>query len=178
MFDAIHQTAKNSALKAAARACLAPEDNDTFAALSLLAKAADKHRNRLAHWLWAYSEDIDDGLLFVDPSANFEFLVNVNEKLEKGERVIASSKLGLDYRHVLVYSLKDLTDAAVEYANVSEWLRCFNMHIHPHLMRDEAQYRLMLASPAFRQALARVQKQSRPQAQKALKSKLQGPDAE
>lgn len=162
MFEAIHQTAKTQALRAAAKTMLTQDDHDMFLALLALAKSADKHRNRFAHWLWAYSEDIDDGLLLIDPAANFEVLVSANANLEEGRRIVTNSLVELDRKRVLVYSLADLSAVVTDYTTLRDWFIAFNQHIHPHLERDEWLYRSMLAAPAFREALARV----RPPAQK------------
>lgn len=157
MFEAIHQTARNQALRAAAKVHLSQEDNEIFATLLSLVKPEDTHRNRIAHWLWAYSDDIPDGLLLIDPGANFEFVVRMTEKIETGNRAEAD----LDRSRVLVYKMADLQEIIARYKRISEWIVGFNRHIHPHLERDEWQYREMLASPAFRQALARNQPQAR-----------------
>lgn len=175
MFEAIHQTAKTQALRAAAKTKLSQEDNEVFGALLALAKSADKHRNRVAHWLWAYSEDIDDGLLFIDPAANFEFLVATTEQLEAGKRVIESSQADLDRKRVLVYTLADLGAVVDEYWTIRDWFRTFNRHIHPHLQRDEALYRTMLGAPALRQALARVRPPAQTPEPKGLLGKLRKP---
>ena len=154
MYEAIHQTAKTQALRAAASHALKPDDRDLLFALMLLFKGVDRHRNRLAHWLWAYSGRLPDGLLLIDPEANFRFLVEVSGRLARDEQQI--SDLELELSRVLVYRKQDLAEVAEEYGRLREHLRSFNIHIHPHLHLDGWKYHALTNAPEIRQALDRV----------------------
>ena len=55
-------------------------------AILTFARAVDKHRNRFCHWIWATCTEVEDGFLVIDPSENFQFLVEVHKQLEKGMR--------------------------------------------------------------------------------------------
>ena len=158
MFDAIHQTAQSAGLRAAAKSHLSEEDFDILAALLLLTKSPDKHRNRFAHWLWAYSEEIEDGIILITPPDNFAFAVRNYALLESGIRhsVSRGQPDGPDPKKVLVYSRKDLQDVIDEFGRVQHWFRVFKRHISPHLDDDALQYRLMQSDNHFRLALDRV----------------------
>lgn len=153
MFDAIHQTAKSAALKAAAKSVLSAEDHDVFSVILAATKAADKHRNRLAHWIWAYSEDIEDGILLIDPPDNFDFLVRIGDILDTPP---PHPYVDLDKSKILVYSESDLITAIDEYEEVSEWTLSFNIHVHPTLKKDDIRFRMMQLEPRFQTAIARV----------------------
>jgi len=152
MFEAIHQAAQNEALKAAAKAALSQDDHHVFATLMKFVKAADKHRNRLAHWLWAVSSAAPDGLVLIDPAANFQFLVRISEAIENGDH--QNSSIDLDRSKVLVYRKSDLEEVAKEYDEISEWLRIFKGHLSPYSHPAlGAQYPMLLRAPRFRKAL-------------------------
>ncbi|HYC98717.1 hypothetical protein [Brevundimonas sp.] len=155
MFDAIHQTAQNAGLRAIAKTVLSKEDHDLFSALLLLRKTAEGHRNRLAHWIWAYSEDIEDGLLLIDPPDNFAFAVRNYERLSAGQRFSGGGD-GPDRSKILVYTKQDLQDAVEMFDRVQSWFMVFKTHVDRHLQTEPLLYRVMLSDTEFRQALARV----------------------
>ncbi|MDZ7725711.1 MAG: hypothetical protein U5R06_23515 [candidate division KSB1 bacterium] len=65
------QAAKTSAINAAARSILKMESDELkiFKAIMAISKANVKNRNKLAHWTWGYSPDLNEALLLVDPKA-------------------------------------------------------------------------------------------------------------
>jgi len=67
------QTAKNAAIHAAARSALSARPNEyaLLKALLKLAKTNQKFRDKLAHWVWAYSPALPDALLLMDPMRNY-----------------------------------------------------------------------------------------------------------
>jgi hypothetical protein len=156
MYEAIHQTAKTQALRAAARVALDPEGHDVFQALMTLAKAADKHRNRLSHWLWAYSEAIEDGLLLIDPEANFEFLVEIAGRLENGDQY--GEGIELDYSRVLVYRREDLIAVIDQFERIAEWLSTFHIHLVPSPLHSAPglRWHQLATSPEMLDALKRI----------------------
>ena len=170
MFDAIHQTAQNAGLRAVAKTVLTKDDHDIFSALLLLAKTADKHRNRLAHWMWAYSEDIADGLLLINPPDNFAFLVRTSERLEAGQR-FSSGNDGPDRSKILVYTKQDLQDAVDLFDRVQSWFMVFKRNVDRNLEKEPVLYRVMLSDTEFRQALARVRGEDQPKSPKSPRSK-------
>lgn len=157
MYEALHQTAKTQALRAAGHAVLDKDDRHFFDALMLLLKAVDKHRNRIAHWLWAYSEPIQDGLLLIDPASNFRMLVETSRRLAAGERIVRKDpNSGLD---ILVYTEKNLQDLVSTYEEISEYFRIFNVRVHPHLDKQPWHELVVRNAGALQTALARVRKQ-------------------
>ena len=61
------QSAKVAAINAVARKKLTKEHNALLAAILKLAKANQKQRDRLAHWVWGNSPNLPDALLLADP---------------------------------------------------------------------------------------------------------------
>jgi len=55
------------ALKAAAKTVLSEQDYKIFETLLALFGQDEKHRNKFAHWLWAYSDEAADHLILIDP---------------------------------------------------------------------------------------------------------------
>lgn len=61
--------ARRSALSAAAKEALSPENFDGFQDVLAKTKAARERRNDFAHHLWGFSKQIPDGLLLISPHA-------------------------------------------------------------------------------------------------------------
>lgn len=160
MFDAIHQTAKNAALQAAARSVLASEDMQMLSAILTFVRAVDKHRNRIAHWLWAICWEIDDGFVLIDPAENFRFLLKVNKSLAAGQQTVVRVRAAaddFDYRNILNYRKADLQAVVDEYATINRWLMIFRAHINPHIEeRPQWRYDQLDREPRLQAALARI----------------------
>lgn len=69
------QSAKDSAIRAAAKFSLSerPEELRLLHAILAIAGTNEKHRNKLAHHTWGLSPDIPDALLMVDPRVSIEY---------------------------------------------------------------------------------------------------------
>jgi hypothetical protein len=68
MYDAIQaDRVKMQLLNAAAKAALTSEQHRVYDAVIKVSVAAQKERNRLAHWIWAYSPEVPDALLLANP---------------------------------------------------------------------------------------------------------------
>ena len=159
MFDAVPRTARRAAFKAAAKSRLSSGSFDVLRALLKLELELDEHRNRLAHWLWAYSDAIDDGLLLIEPAANFEFLLDVRQRLDRGEQL--ANDLSLDRARVLVYTLDALRAVSEAFADVTEWLSTFGVYLTPARATYPGlsfKWHQMATAPSFQDALRAVRK--------------------
>jgi hypothetical protein len=66
------QSAKTTAITVAANSLLKdrPDELRAVKALIKLAKTHQKSRNKLAHWMWGYSDQLPKALLLMDPKSN------------------------------------------------------------------------------------------------------------
>lgn len=62
------QTSKNAALEAAANHILSEEDAKTFKDLATEVSRTGRQRNKVVHAIWAYSPDLPDTLIHIDPA--------------------------------------------------------------------------------------------------------------
>jgi hypothetical protein len=68
VFFAVDGTGPKQAIIATlAKRKLDPARLDLFNALTKLAKAGQKERDRLAHWIWGIADNLPDALLLADP---------------------------------------------------------------------------------------------------------------
>lgn len=69
-----NQSAKTSAVNAAAECVLEnePENLALLKAILSISKTNEKSRNKLAHWLWGDSPDLQDALLLVNPKTKMD----------------------------------------------------------------------------------------------------------
>jgi len=160
MFSEVHQTAKNAAFQAACRRVLGKDDLDMLNAIMKFARAADKHRNKIAHWLWATCGEVEDGFLLIDPSENFRFMIEIGKSLAKGDRYLTGPNgPDLDYGRVLNYSKADLAAVVDEYDTLHRWLATLNVHVHPNIIDDAVRtlrYDQLCREPRLQAELARM----------------------
>jgi hypothetical protein len=66
-----NQSAKTAAINAAVESVFQPESDEAnvFKAIMSIAKTNEKDRNKLAHWTWGDSPNLNDAVLLVDPRA-------------------------------------------------------------------------------------------------------------
>jgi len=63
------ESAKRQSILAVAERALSGDLLKVFRAVQNLSKTVQKTRNRVCHWTWGYSHQIEDGFLLVDPKA-------------------------------------------------------------------------------------------------------------
>lgn len=63
------ESAKNQSIRAVAERALSGDLLKVFGAVQKLSKRIQKTRNRICHWTWGFSPQIEDGFLLVDPKA-------------------------------------------------------------------------------------------------------------
>ncbi len=101
------------ALDAAAKAGFNEQDFRIFSALTSAAETAQKERHRLAHWIWAASDDVPKSLLLIDPKAEKLRGENLVRQLEAlhNSRPKPPGSISVNSADVLVYGLNDLLRA-------------------------------------------------------------------
>lgn len=159
MFDAVHQTAKNAALQAAAKRVLTKDDLDMLNAMLTFVRAVDRHRNRIAHGIWATCTEVEDGFLVIDPKESFRLLVEIGKKIDEGKKVLVGPDApDHDYSQILNYTKANLAEIVNEYDTVHRWLATLLVHVHPKL--DEVdpllRYAQLSREPRLQTALARM----------------------
>ena len=63
------ESAKNQSISAVADLASSGDMLKVFRAIQRLGKTVQKTRNRVCHWTWGFSPQIEDGFLLVDPKA-------------------------------------------------------------------------------------------------------------
>lgn len=101
MHSALTSTqAQMAALRAAAKTMVTDEYWNTFDAALVVVKKLAKERNRVAHWIFGYSNQVPDALLLVNPVDFIDGEVIYQEGVAKGANVLDMS---LRKKGVLVY---------------------------------------------------------------------------
>lgn len=60
-------SAKTTVIETLARRNLPTDERSILTAMLKIAKSQQSERDKLAHWLWGYSEELPDALILVDP---------------------------------------------------------------------------------------------------------------
>jgi hypothetical protein len=112
--------AQMAILQAVARIAIEPEHVASFEAVLALVRRAAMKRDKLVHWIWAYSPDVEDALLLIDPDYAMDYHTSLSEHLAKhqkhGESIEAthSEVPPIDPGAVFVYRDKELQEIIYE----------------------------------------------------------------
>ena len=154
---------KRAALNAAAEARMSPEDYLLFRAVMMCIGPARNIRNAFAHHLWAYSEELPDAALLVDPECmvNFDIGVKmVNRAME--QRGIVILPPGYDVSQIYVYRKADLDEILVAANEASANLVTLALDLQLYdgsVISGPARLQL-LTKPPIAQALERLTRQN------------------
>lgn len=144
--------AQVAALEAAAVTVLSIERGKVFKAALQLIRNTGKHRNRLAHWIWAFSDDVPDCLLLMDPEHYTLAAISVAEaKLDP--------KASVEFRYpkefIWVYAISDLIEYREKVLHVNyliNWLRLLGS---PDLSRASQAHDQLCREPEIQKILDR-----------------------
>jgi hypothetical protein len=125
------------------------------------AARAASHRNRFAHWCWAFCRELPNALLFIDPA------VLLGHDMASGALSAPFDGRGLlgdlDTSHVLVYREPDLKEAIEALRKASYCIAHFRMMLNPIVMSSDSTkewrdriYQLLITEPEVAQALAQL----------------------
>jgi len=165
MYQAVRSpNAQFDMLKALARETLAPAQLPIFEAAMRLVRRFGRQRDRIAHWLWAYSPDLPDALLLIDPNRAAEYHASLAEHLMQFPHpagtvntapVNATQFPALNPAIVLVYRDKDFQEVIYDLNTV--WnltvtlIGCVTRG-HP---LGHAQWQLLATQPRMAEELSR-----------------------
>ena len=114
-------SSKDASFKILARARLQTDDFKIFDALLQVIATHEKTRNKLAHWFWGYSSDIEDGLILMDPREILRHqaaMQDFNNKHGPSGRVpMELIKYNLD--HIYVWRVDDLKRDAESFTSLA-----------------------------------------------------------
>lgn len=89
MHSALTSTqAQTAALRAVAKTMVSAERWPIFDAALLVVKKLAKERNRIAHWIFGYSEQVPDAFLLINPADFIDGEVEYHEGIAKGANVM------------------------------------------------------------------------------------------
>jgi hypothetical protein len=130
------QSAKTAAINAVARQFLSDDRRALLNAIMRLAKSCQSNRDRLVHWLWGDSSQINDGLLLVNPKD----VVNESPNPDL----------------ILVYKEKDFHDIIAANERLARYGLRFIFILRDHQMNEgNAIYDQLCAEPEIRERLHR-----------------------
>jgi hypothetical protein len=150
-------SAQIDAVAAAGRAKLAGRDLDLFEAVIIIARSAAKKRNAVAHHIWAYSDELPDALLLVEPQAYANIYVNVHTRMAT-KIFDGPLKMHPPAERVLVYREKDFIEIIEELHAVIQCVVFASFHLDPKSDDQNKHYEMLSAVPLLTDALERVRK--------------------
>lgn len=132
------QSAKTSAVLAAANSVLIdkPQQIELLKAILAIAKTKEKSRNKLAHWIWGDSPDFPDALLLANP------------------KIISAH--GIDRSQIFVYKKEDFTSIIQANDRLCGFGLRFNFILKSHpANRDDSLFHELSAEPEIQERLNR-----------------------
>jgi hypothetical protein len=109
---------KENGLKILARSRLAPPDFAIIDALLKVIQSNQKTRDKIAHWYWGKSDQIEDGLVLIDP----KYILIHDARLADMWRA-GTHPSNADYRYpvdkIYVYRIKDLQVDAKAFCDLA-----------------------------------------------------------
>lgn len=176
MFSAIHQTAQQAALDAAARAALSSDDYDRFRAVLKVYQRNSKTRNQFAHWIWGHCDSIPDALLLLDPSRMFWHEVDIARFQEDPAGTLAhlptdasieqknaalQKIFGPDGNRIWVYRKSDLDEALERFKEVAATIFYLDLYLRRDRFSDDLEHTLLPNLHQYREALSRIRRGSK-----------------
>jgi hypothetical protein len=162
MYGAIQNSrAQMDALEAAAKSVLSEGDFELFGAVMTIIKRAAAKRHKIAHWVWAYSAQIPDALVLIDPDAFLEYNVKSSELIaavKAGDFSVTSTEV--DLSRAFAYRDKDFLEIINELRNAMEVANIFAGVANLSGVDDGPRHQL-LALPQIQEALQRIRARSR-----------------
>jgi hypothetical protein len=142
---------------AGARKLVDPE-LEVFEAVLKMARSAAYKRNRIAHHIWAHSEELPDALLLIEPAAYLDIFVAVSESMDEPSAEPNDPRFEPDESMITVYREGDFFRIIAELKIVA---KCTTFLINYLVHQDEAKDRIygwLFAEPLFETALKAIRK--------------------
>lgn len=152
-------SAQIDAVAAAGKAKLTGRDLEMFEAVLIIARAAAKKRNAIAHHVWAHSDELPDALLLVEPQAYVNHFVELHSKIATKSFHHPWKLLAPDPEHVFVYREKEFDEIIAEIYAVQRCVVFASFHLDPKV--DGDYYQELCEEPLIADALERMRKKSR-----------------
>ncbi len=149
--------ARNSVLRAAAKSSLPQDKLIIFEAILRVISKSGAQRHKLAHWLWAFSPEIKDAVLLIDPEAMLNHSVNLIEyvsSLPKDQPMNLEEMPDLDLDKVLVYKERDFHEIIHDLGSVWQTTQHLSAALIDGRFANEAQWSLLSSAPKIQEALA------------------------
>lgn len=157
-------SAQMDMIEAAGWAKLFDPDLELFEALIKIARAAAKKRNTIAHHVWAYCPELPDALLLVEPEAQSNVSVRVQQVLHPAPHAGTQSiwlNLSPDIEGVMVYRENDFRQIIEELNTVAKCASLLVLCLERVSAHDQIR-RLLSSEPLIDAALKSIRKNRPP----------------
>lgn len=153
---------QRDAMEAVAEAVLPPHDQRLFGAVREIASAANSDRNRFAHWIWGYAEDLPYSLLFLDPKARRSFEIDyamARQAARAGDNSLLTS-LQHDGASILAYRKSDFEESVTKLLRARLIVASFREMIALRELHDPL-YERLTSQPEVAAEMARLDRNQR-----------------
>lgn len=161
MFMAIRATSAQAAsLEALAEAVLSEKEAKLLSAILDICARACADRNRFAHWIWGYSPQLPEHILFQKPEAAREDKIKgsqqTKEIMKKMQSGIAQMLLSSPQpKDVIGYRVKDIDEGILKMERAITLLRCFRDLIDRSFPTTGQEYDQLASEPEVAASLSR-----------------------
>lgn len=126
-------SAQVAALKAAASVELNKEHDELLQAILKMYSSDVKQRNKFAHWVWAYSEQLPHHLILIDPVRNVQGHTVVSELIHHGKSTnLSELKFKIPWSDEwFCYSKAELQQIVEQFGDLLNLFRWFQALVGP-----------------------------------------------
>lgn len=146
--------ARNHMIDRIAAERLSNERYSLLKAIQKLASSKIKERDKLAHWLWGYSDAVPDGLLLANPRVTVPLMyVDVDQTSKQGFTAFHDKRNTLS-NHILVYKNHDFINIVNDAEQLCSYLHRLDFILRDHpANRQNALYDALCAEPDIAKSL-------------------------
>jgi hypothetical protein len=155
-------SAQMDMILAAGWAKLFDPELEMFEAVIQLARTASKKRNTIAHHVWAYSHDLPNALLLIDPEAYSDMFVELQRTFGSEEPTAGWFPLDNDKSRTLVYRKNDFLEIITELKIVARSTTFLINYLEPRHAARDYMYRKLCNEPLIDAALTSIRKSRLP----------------
>jgi hypothetical protein len=152
-------SAQMDMIEAAGKIKLTDPELEMFEAVVRLARSAARKRNNVAHHIWAYCNEIPEGLLLIEPAAYLDIFVAVSKANRNPEVAqLNESRVEPDSSRILVYREPDFTEIIDELKSMARCTTFLINYLHLENPSRNRMYSLLWNEPLIPSAVKAVRK--------------------
>lgn len=149
---------QRTSIRAAAKSTLSDDYADLLEVLLGLFHTAGKNRNKIAHYGWGTSPEIEDAVLLAEPKALVEYNLQVKQVIDDSRRGGDRELPEIPTDKIYVYRSGDFEEAITQIENLSRYFVQFSQMLSIQRHRADEIYDQLSREPEIQAGLDRLRR--------------------